>query len=584
MDKPTLSPQSNKLLEMCAGLLDNKVNAEDLWDFMEEMYEGLERARSEFIEQFEKQTHEFKEKIIQEADLVLISFDNYLEGLDCLNQYFQTKNVEDIRQGMQIIISATGDMLNGLTNYEAKSLQLGPTSFPILNMLILLSDGYKSGSVTKDEFRFMINNSEIFFNKMVEEAESYQGTDGRDAINMLREGYCKFLEGLQNLSDGVEKDNELLIEDGLQIIQDSQELIKIGYTMYNEEMFLSGPTDSPITNLLISTIKGVREGTFPKELLAENLQRYQQHMNTIRADFEAASRIPLDEEVEEEVVKTLNALDVSDEACEEIRAFLQSGNAQLLERAFQKLSTSTDMLKATSEVFDDINSREGKIACVKCGAFNEPINNNCVKCKAVLTKIPGQDSTTFAVGENGEIRLEDGSEFVMTENLYILLEGAEKVINKKAPFEEFTPILDWMEGLLNSTYEESKSIPSIRLDTLPNSNTPIHQHYMKIAEDTVGLLQLGLEEFIDAIQEMRQFQHDGDMMHFRIGIEGVLEATKKLQFVQRIGEISGGETVYDSVEETPYDENAEENYSVEDEDGESDEQTDSFLPTQDSYK
>jgi hypothetical protein len=579
MDKPTLSPQSNKLLDMCAGLLEGKLNPDDLWNFMEEIYESLDKARIEFIEQIDKQGIEFKEKIKHETDLVLSSFDSYLEGLDMISAYYQSSNSEDIHQGMKMIISSTEDMLNRLTAYETRSLQIGPTSFPVLNMLIMLSEGFRNGSVTKQDFRFMINNTNIFFNKMIKEAESYKGTEGRDAINMLREGYYSFLEGLKLLDEGAENNNTNLIKEGLKIIESSQEVISEGYEAYNEEMFLNGPTDSPVTNLLISTIKGVREGSFPRELLAENVERYQQHIDAIKAEFEAASGIPLDEVIEEEIARTLNASEISDEACEEIRDFLQNGNPHLLERAFEKLTRSAEIFREASDILNSLGNRDGKITCLKCGTLNEAANNNCVKCKSVLTKIPGQDSSTFIVGENGELLLEDENEFIMTENVYILLEGAEKVINGKAPFEDFVPVLDWMEELLNATYEESRKVPTVGFDEVFGLNTPVFQHYRKLAVDTIGLLQIGLDEFLDAIREMRQFQHDGDKIHFRNGIKGVLEASKKLQFVQKIEDLAAKSGEYDSVENIQYETAEEDN-----EDVEAAGQTDSFLSMPDMFK
>jgi hypothetical protein len=612
MENQTLSPQSNKLLEMCAGVIEGREESDNLYNLLEEMYEGLEKARGEFIEQIEKLDEQYKEKILPEADLVVNSFDNYQDALDQISAYFQSSNKNDIQKGMEMIVESTEELLNSLTAYEAKSLQVGPTSFPILNMLILLSDGFKNGTVTEEDFLFMINNSGMFFQKMVEEAEGYKGTEGREAIEILKEGYYKFLEGLEKLDDGVGTKNFLLFDDALKIIEASQEIIKVGYTKYNEEMFLSGPTESPMTNLLISTIKGVKEGTFPKELLAENLEKYQEHMNSIRTDFESASGIPLDEQIEDEIERTLDALDISDDACEEIKQFIKSGNLQLLDAAVDKLVKATEMLKKTSEVFDEITEREGKIACVHCGAFNEPTNNNCTSCKAVLTKIPGQDASTFAVGEGGEIQAEGSTEFVMTENLYTLLEGAEKVINGRGSFDEFIPVLDWMEDLLNSTYDESKSIPSINLDQLADSTSPSLQHYRKIASDTVGLLQFGIDEFLEAIHEMRQFGVDGDMMHFRKGIDGVIEATKKLQYVQKISESSYEPAAKGSYGDVPtssdeeYDEEVDEDMDEDDEDeadedeesesdeedeedeeegdGDDDDEDKSYMPISDSYK
>ncbi len=539
MDKPTLSPQSNRLLEMCQGVLDGEVEPEELADLLDEMYEGLEKAREDFIQEVEKQSEEYQQKMQVETDLVLASFDDYRDAMDKIYSYFRTNNPNDISEGMDMIIQATNAMLDTLTVYESKSLQIGPTSFPILNMLILLCDGFKRGDIPEDEFRFMIYNARQFFQKLIDEAKNYEGDKARGAIETLMAGYEKFIEGLDKMDEGALAKNDLLLDDALEIIKESQEIIKSGYDKFSDEMFLDGPTESPYTNILISTIQGVREGVFPKDLLSENLQKYQEHMDNLRVEIEGIASMPIeDPEIAEELPRTLQAFDISDEACDLIRQYLQDGNAAHLEVAVKKLIESTKMLKESKEKYDEISEREGKIACVKCGALNDPSNKVCSKCGAKLPQIVGETvSSTFAVGEGGEIGAGD-VDFVMTENLKKLIEDSAKVKDGLITFEEYEKTLNWMQNLLEQGLRQAEKAPVINLDSIPEDKRAEAEEQKKMAEETIELLKEGIYEFMDAISELRLFLEDEDIEHLRSGLQKAFEASVKLYQVQKIGEIA----------------------------------------------
>jgi ribosomal protein L40E len=537
MDKPTLSPQSNRLLDMCNGVLEGKNSTDELLELLEDMYSGLEKARGDFIKQVQKQGQDYVDVMQLEMDMVLAAFENYQAALDTISGYLETKNQKDIRQGMDMVIRATNEILDTLTVYESKSLQVGPTSFPVLNMLILLIDGYKQGSVPQEEFMKMINNAGQFFQKLLDEADEYKEPQGRSAIEMLKTGYNKFLDGLEELEEAAKTKDNKLFDKALAIIYESQEIIRNGYNKFNNDMFLSGPTESPITNLLISTLKNVREGIVPKEILEENLEKYQEHLDNMRMDMQGASFLPIEDNmIKDEVESSLDAIDIADEACDIIGSYLDTGDESELDIAIENLKESTSLLKKALTIFSEASEREGKISCLRCGALNEPANKNCVKCKAVLTKMPGQGSSTFAVGESGEIKSGNDQDFVMTENLLKLLQAVEKYVNGRIEYDEFDSTLKWMEKLLTDTLDESNNIPKINLNMVPQAQRAKVAKQMQVAEEAVALLQEGIEDFLEAIAVMRQAGIDEDMVHIREGVDLAIEASKKLQRVERMGE------------------------------------------------
>jgi len=545
MEQPTLSPQSNRLIELCEAILEGQADVEELEALLDEMTIGLEKARQDFMDQANKQGEHYLEQMQEEMNLVLQSFDEYQAGLDEIFKFIRERNVDYIKNGVSIIIEATNHILDYLTVYEAKSLQLGPTSFPILNMLILMTESFNKGEISEDEFRFMIYNATQFFEKILDELDGYEGDKALDAIETLKEGYEKFVEGLDKMDEGAKAHNDLIIEDALEIIRESQEIIKSGYTKFNDEMFLSGPTESPYANLLISSIEGHKQGIFPKDIVMENLTKYEEEIRSLRVDVEGLMSIPTENpELEEEYPRTEEALDTIDEAIEDVKAYFNDNNVQHLNQAVDKLKKGVEILKESKDTYDDIGEREGKIACIRCGHLNDPSARVCGKCNAVLPKIEGEPAmqSTFQVGEAGQIDSGIGQEFVMTENVKKIVDASADLRDGRITFEEYEKTLNWMEGILRKSLMEMEAgQTTINIDSFAEEDKELATEQKEMIDDTIDLLRDGINEFMRGITQLRQFGADPDVEHLRQGLETCIEASMKIYQVQKIGEIAENE-------------------------------------------
>ncbi|MCE1245680.1 MAG: hypothetical protein LWY06_03430 [Firmicutes bacterium] len=542
MEKPTISPQSNKLIEMCEAVLTGNANVDDLAELLTEMNTGLAKAKEDFVAQTEKQDEYYREQMQNEMDLVLQSFAEYQNGLDEISKFTIRQSAEHINNGVNIIIDATNHILDYLTVYESKSLQLGPTSFPILNMLILMTESFNKGELEEDEFRFMIYNAGQFFRKIQAELDGYSGDEAVEAIQTLRDGYNKFIEGLDKMDEGAQSHNTLIIEDSIEIIRDSQELIKAGYMKFNEQMFLSGPTDSPKANLLISAVEGHKKGTFPRELLEDVLVKYEEDMHNLRTTIEGMMQIPTEnKDVVDEFPRTEEAFDLIEDGMEEIRLYLQDSSPAHLDASVEKIKEGNKLLKESKETYDQIGEKEGKISCIRCGFLNESSANLCGKCNALLPKISGTSNlqSTFQIGEAGSMASATGEEFVMTSNLHKLIEDSAAVRDGKITFEQYEKTLHWMEGLLDKAMEEAESPrATINVEQFSEEDRDSALKQKELVDDTMGLMKEGLEQFNEGIQILRQFGEDSDIAHLREGLEIVLEAHMKLQQVEKISNLA----------------------------------------------
>lgn len=553
MEQPTLSPQSNRLIELCEAILAGQADADDLAILLDEMTIGLDKARQDFIDQANKQGEHYLEQMQEEMNFVLQSFEEYQVGLDEIFKYIHGKNVQFIKDGVEIIIEATNHILDYLTVYEAKSLQLGPTSFPILNMLILLTESFNKEEVSEDEFRFMIYNATQFFEKIIDELEGYKGDQALNAIETLKEGYNKFVSGLDKMDEGAKSHNDLIIEDALEIIQESQEIIKSGYSRFNDEMFLEGPTDSPYANLLISSIEGHKNDIFPRDILVENLNKYEEEIRSLRIDVEGLMSIPTENpNLEKEYPRTEEAFDILDEAIDDIKKYFQDSNVLHLNQAVEKIKKGTKLLKESQVIYDDIGEREGKITCIRCGHLNDPSARVCGQCNAVLPKIEGAPTiqSTFQVGEAGEIDSGFGQEFVMTENVKKIVDASADLRDGRITFEEYEKTLKWMEGILRSSQSELEAgRTTVNIEIYAEEDRELAEEQKEMVDDTVSLLRDGLEEFLQGIAQLRQFGEDPDVEHLRQGLETCIEASMKIYQVQKIGEISERELAKFEAEE-----------------------------------
>jgi hypothetical protein len=541
MDKPTLSPQSNRIIEMCKGVLEGKSDPAELSSLLEEVYEGLEKARNDFLTQVEKQGEEYASKMQVQTELVLASFDDFNDALDKISSYYTTHNNEDITQGMDMLVMATNEILDTLTVYEGRSLQLGPTSFPLLNMLILMCDSFKRGDVPADEFRAYIMNAKGYFEKMIEEGTKYKGDKARKPVETLVEGYRKFIDGLTRLDEGAEGGNHLLLDDGLAIIHESQEMMRSGYQAFNYEMFLEGPTDAPNANLLISTIEGFKKGEFPKELLISNLDRFHEDMQELRTDMEGAAKVPFDNpDLPAEVENTLKGLDVADEAVELVQKFLQDNNMALLDSAIAKIKTSVEMLRASQHKFEDISEKELKVTCIKCGYLNPPSRDNCASCGVVLPKTAAPSgASTFVMGEEGDVGLGGEGEFVMTETLAKLVEASAKARDEKITFEEYSVTLNGQEEKLRQLLKDMERPPvSLKIEDYPEDQRGMIQEQLEMGKEIIDLTREGANEYLEGIAEMRLFGEDGDVNHLRAGLELAISGNQKMHQVRKFGDIA----------------------------------------------
>lgn len=537
---PTLSPQSNRLIELCEAVMTGQADAEQLTGLLDEMSQGLDKAREDFITQANQQGENYLEQMQEEMKLVLESFDEYQAGLDEISLYLQGRNIQHIKNGVAVIIEATNHILDFLTVYEAKSLQMGPTSFPILNMLILLTDTFKRGEVQEDELRFMIYNASQFFTKILDELEGYEGDQATSSIETLKEGYGKFMEGLEKLDEGVQDHNDLIIDDALEIIRVSQQTMRDGYSRFGEEMFLDKPTKSKWSNMIINTIDGFKKNIFPQDVLMENLTKYQEEMRSLRINIEGLLSIPHENpSIDAEAPRTEQALDLIDEGIDEVKMYFQDNNTAHFDSAIKKIIEGTDLLQESKEVYDDIGDREGKVACIRCGHLNEPTVNSCVKCNAMLPKVITGMQSTFQVGEAGQIDSGREQEFVMTENFKKIVDACASVRDGLISFDEFNKTLKWMEN--NVAMQENilaNGQTTINVDSFAPEDRELALQQKQLVDDTMDLLKEGIEDVKNGLANLRLYPSDEDVEHLRVGLELMVEGSIKVHQVEKVSELA----------------------------------------------
>lgn len=538
MQQPTLSPQSNRLIEVCNALMEGKAGNDDLSSILEEMYDGIEKAKEDFLQEANKQGEKYVEQIKFEMEKVLECFENYQESMDEIGAYLEDGDKSHLKTGVEMVVEATGHLLDGLALYESKSLQIGPTSFPVLNMLILLSQGFNRGDIPETEYRAMIQNAIKYFSLNVKELEEYKGDQAKSAVKVLLDGFTKFVDGLKRIDEFAQSHDESAINEALEYIHESQKTIQEGYDKYYDEIFLDGPTESPYANQLISIIDGHKKGIFNNEILAEHVGIYEEEVTRTKNELEEILSQPYQsEDIDSELPRTEDSFDMLDDAVDDVKTYLEDNDKTHLDEAIRKLIEGTANLKKSQTAFEAIGEKEGKISCIHCGAYNDFGVKVCGKCGAILPQMAGIEQSTFQLGESGQMASSATGQVVMTENLKKIVDATEALYEEEISFDEFEATLDWMEdNLRNSEGKVGAMSMKINTDAMSEAEVEAAEKLQTIMEDTLELMREGINDFYDGINTLRSYGDNPDPEILKNGIETCTRASAKIYEVEQVSD------------------------------------------------
>lgn len=536
--EPTRSQQTNRLIALCQAVASGS-DPGPLHSYLEERRTGLAGARADFLHRAGAEGESFRSGFRPEIDAVVEQFDLHAAALDEIVAWFEDHDPDHLDAAVASLIENTPKLLQALENYEAKFLVVGPTEFPMVNILLKAVPNVKSGQLPASELQAMLKGAVETFQKAIAEIDA-SAMKNDPGVPERRLGYERVLEGLVRMQQWGADGQVAHLDAGLEIVEDGHHQLQAAHNKFQEAQFTGGPTTSPMANWVISAAEGLRAGKYPPEILQQALQWFSEETNRIRENFEATAGTPTTSVlIQEELPKTMEAFDLMDEAL----VFLRNArSADDLAQGVAGLKDAVQRLHESQKAYLEAGEREGKVLCPQCQRPNAPENRRCEQCGMTLPRVMDEAYTagalsTFEVRENQPRGLSDEDQMVMTTNLKRLFDAAEAVHARQITDDEFLEVVAWAEGLLNDAERRLADLPTLDVQLeIPEEERATFQEQKAMADETRDLLRRGIDEFRDGLGTMRSYVERPDQQTLVLGIRTVWEGAKKIHQCQKMGD------------------------------------------------
>lgn len=540
--EPTRSQQTNRLIALCQAVHSGTADPGALKALLEERQTGLARARADFLQRAEEEGEAFQANFRGEIEAVLEQFDLHAAALDEIGHYFQDRDPDHLAAGAESLLEHTPVLLLTLENYEAKFLAVGPTDFPMVNILIKALPNVKDGRMPADELKTMLAGAVETFQKAIAELDASPMKDG-PGVPERRTGYLRVLEGLALMQVYFSDGQASHLDAGLELVEEGHHQIRDAVNQFREAEFTGGPTSSPKANWVIAAAEGLRTGKFPPEILEQAVEWLQAETAQIREGFERTAEAPTTSVlIQEELPKTMEAFDLMEEAMASLRDAARQGSGELLTQGVAELKDAVERLHASQKAYLEAGEREGKILCPQCGRPNAPENRRCEQCGMTLPRVMDEAYTagalsTFEVRENQPHGLSEEDQMVMTTHLKRVFDACEAVHAGQIPPEEFLEVLGWADGLLDDAERQVAELPTLNVQLeIPEEERATFAEQKAMADETRDLLRRGIGEFREGLDTMRSYVDRPDQQILVQGIRTVWEGARKIHQCQKMGD------------------------------------------------
>jgi hypothetical protein len=532
-------------------VLENRRDAESLWEIIHESADELAEMRSIFRTSISGQRPHVIDKCREEIIAVEYALDEYERTLGSLSTALKENNQEALsREG-----KAAGNLseqinLAFLRFRDRAFLSAGPTGHGGINYLLALMGRLAKGEAREGELECEVNRER-------EEAATLIATIGESEnvfpvpqMKAFCERYADLLERLDFLIRVEEEelqDQEAEPDDLIEAVEELQEeaeeakgesLDEIAREMeelgseferidlYSQARNLAeGPTAVPFVNVLIRAGGLAADGKEPPEAMEYFLGEFAdllalhalRHKELMKFTSRSATLV----ETGDRIAAVLAQME---ELLQEGRIAWNGPDPTLPEDWEPRLVDAAGRLDGMMKQLGEIAENENSVRCIRCGMSNQIGDFTCRSCKAVLPTA-GIDAPSFVnmliVGHEGAVMEEPK----MTANVQRLFDAASGFLEGRGSREELEEILGRMERLL--------SISLRTAETGPPSHGKDDVEAASI-EEAAGSYRLGLERFEEGLALFRRFASAPSRADLEAAGAAVWEGVSSLQHAQKI--------------------------------------------------
>lgn len=541
--KPTRSEQTNQLLSLCQGVFDGLVAEQAAREALDAREQQLDVARGEFAEGVaaELAANPDAQQWEPYAQVVLVAFDEYRASLGQLRGALRPKGAA-LEKAMKALIVATERMLLATDAYEARLVSQGTSAHPMQNFLINMTEAVKRGDLSKDGYADILAKGRAYFEKCMNEMRNAPESEPAQAIAALLAAFGQCRDGITELERYLSDGDTAHLDAGLERLEQGQVAVAEGFALHRTQKFAAGPTSSAVANTFISAAQMVKQGQYPVETFVHDVASLREHLAKVRAGFEGACQAATaNTAIQEEIPRAMEAFDLHEEAIEAYLRYVENKVPAELDTGNAKLIEAMKRLDEAKVAFESISESEGKAHCPRCGTLNAVGARMCGSCNAALPWTATDATTSFAIGEGGQV---DSSEqpFVVTDHMKKVIEDTNRVAAGEITGQQYCATLDWMGRIAREGQASLASLPGLVVESFPEDEQERAQMEKGLIDETCGMLAEAIEALLASLEELRRFVDDGDQEHLIVGLREFWDASQRVHQVQRLGQMASART------------------------------------------
>jgi hypothetical protein len=229
--RPTKFPFLNVLINSCAALKEGRLTE----NIFKQMAANAKKLFSEAL----RDTDKFTKPEVQGAMALLRQgYQEFIAGVEELEQYLADKNEEHFEQGLKIITDSQNLLEQGFQEYQ-KNFQSAPTPSPFANLVLNAVEGIKNKIYTKEILAESLNILQEVFNKMKAEFDQY--THMKIDSVPIRQEMSKVLRIFDEHQEAVDLIKGYLVKENMEELEQGAERLRVAAIELNQshEKFMS---------------------------------------------------------------------------------------------------------------------------------------------------------------------------------------------------------------------------------------------------------------------------------------------------------------------------------------------------------
>lgn len=537
------SPETQQLLDLCVAIVKGERNylsvlRERCAFRLQEMY----RANQHFFGQVDRMGEEHATRFAPELEEVSLRFREYEAALLGMQSCIDTGAPGERMWELGTSLAQASHFLRvAVGRYEQAELSVGPSKFPIVNIMDNLGKQLREGRAP-EVWAGTCAQYMQYYRKMLEEIQKSEQRNGPGVPE--REKTLEWIVSLFTQMAMLGPDHlEGRLSRILAELTTAHLDLERCFTTYNEAILTREPTRSPAINLVLNTVAGFREGRFTVDAMRQVVEGYLEIVRTGIQDLQPALQSQSESAVlSENAAQMLEAMESVEDALGVLLELAENPNldATRVEGALVRLREAGDKgATATAEV-REFNESAGKVACIHCSTMNEMSNRVCKNCGRPMPLAHlNTGHATMEIREGAAPRSAVGPDFtqesVMTDVIKNLFDQCEAYEKGEIEAQTLLTTLGTRESEIRQAEEKLKELKSPEIPPeAEGAEREISQEFVRMADDALDLLEVGLGQCQQGLDMIRQAIETGNLDLMDEGRESYYEGCQKMWEVWRL--------------------------------------------------